>query len=105
MSPFTDVATTAAAISTDNVYSGKISEVSVHPNPVLSGTELSISLPEGSAGEVQVDISSTGLTIQTENLYAADIVNIQLKASIAPGIYLVNVMNNRKRWREKILVK
>jgi ELWxxDGT repeat protein len=106
--PFDDASTTATVFSKEVMISQEQEPIaSVYPNPVVSGNQLSITLPEGSAGEVSVDIvSATGVSVQSENLYneAGQIV-MDVKSSISPGIYLIRVNDNRKRWMSKIQIK
>lgn len=106
--PFEDAATSASMFATDGVFELEEEEaLSLYPNPVASGAKLSIGLPNGSAGEVQVDvISATGVSLQQENaLTNGEEVTIQLKSSIVPGIYLVRVQGEKRRWMKKLQVK
>jgi hypothetical protein len=105
--PYSDPSTSATAFTTEEVSAEEGSLLSVYPNPVASGNRLSISLPEGSAGEVQIDvISATGVSLQSERTTSGNqSVTLDLKPSIVPGIYLIKVFNNRKRWMNKIQVK
>ncbi len=106
--PFTDMSTQAAAHDTEGIFDEEqTSGVTLFPNPVVSGSELSISVPDDGAGEVFVDvISATGVSMQSEKLLThGGTAAVQLDRSIVPGIYLVRVSNNRKRWASKIQVK
>lgn len=105
--PFSDASTSANAFITEDVSNEGSNSISVYPNPVVSGSKLSIALPEGDAGEVQVDvISATGVSIQSETAVSnSNQVTMDLKSSIVPGMYLIKVTKNRKRWINKIQVK
>jgi ELWxxDGT repeat protein len=107
--PFENASTSAAAFLTDHEYSSEETDgnISIYPNPVISGKQFSISLPGTSTGEVHVDIVSvTGVSVQNEKLVSTDEgVVIDLKSSIAPGIYLIKVAGDKKRWRNKVQVK
>lgn len=106
--PFEDASTSAAMFITEEIFSEEgNATISVYPNPVVSGKTVTINLPEGAAGDLQVDvISSTGVALQTEQLLANDgTVTMELKNSIVPGMYLLKVLKGRKRWISKVQVK
>jgi hypothetical protein len=106
--PFEDASTSAAAFTTEEVFNEEGSAtISIYPNPVVNGRTITIDLPEGTAGDIQVDvISSTGVALQTEQQVAnGEDLSMELKASIVPGMYMIKVLNNRKRWVNKIQVK
>ena len=82
-------------------------KISVYPNPVESGKQLSITVPGVPLAELSVDIISiTGIAVQNEKLSGTgnDII-IDLKSSIPPGIYLIKVSSNKMRWMNKIQVR
>jgi hypothetical protein len=105
--PFTDPATSATAFITEDVSLEEGNSISIYPNPVASGDKVSVTLPEGTSGDVDVDvISATGASMQKEKLVVnAAAVSLNLKPSIVPGIYMIKILNNRKRWVVKIQVK
>jgi hypothetical protein len=107
--PFWDAATSAADFSTEGLFDAEERDaISVYPNPVVGGKQLSIMLPPGGpTGDLQVDIVSiTGVSVQTESLTNTnEEVVLDLKESIAPGMYLVKIANSRKRWATKVQVK
>jgi hypothetical protein len=106
--PFEDASTSATQNSPTIVFGAEEDGgVSIYPNPVMNGKQLSIELPANITGEVQVDIVSvTGTSLQNEKLAdASGVVVIDLKPAIAPGIYLVKVSNNKKRLSSKIRVR
>jgi ELWxxDGT repeat protein len=106
--PFNDPSASATAFSPTMEFHPEGSEkVSVYPNPVVSGNQLTISIPGEITGDVAVDISSlAGMSIQNENVSnASNEVVIDLKPSISPGIYLVTVRDNKRRWLNKVQIK
>jgi ELWxxDGT repeat protein len=82
-------------------------QISVYPNPVVSGNQLTITLPGEITGDVAIDISSvTGVSVQNERLSnTSNEVTIDLKPSISPGIYLITVFDNKRRWLNKVQIK
>jgi hypothetical protein len=107
--PFEDASTSAAVFLTDHEFSVEEpgNEMSIYPNPVVSGERFSISLPGGVPEEVQVDIITlTGASVQAETVSSAgeDVV-VNLKPTIVPGIYLIKVAGSKKRWLNKLKVK
>lgn len=106
--PFEDASTAAAAFATEGVFDPEEeSTMTVYPNPAVGGNELSISLSDGTAGEVDVDIiSMTGVSVQRETLATnGSEVRVGLKSSVTPGMYLIKVADQRRRWMKKIQVK
>jgi ELWxxDGT repeat protein len=106
--PFEDPSTTAAMFAASDVTSfEEEGKVSISPNPVASGNQVFINLPGATDQEVLVDIKSiTGVSVQSETLSSnGEGVIIDLKPSIAAGMYLIRVSNNKKRWATKLQVK
>jgi ELWxxDGT repeat protein len=81
--------------------------VSIYPNPVVSGKQLTLFLPGDVTGDLAVDIASvTGVSVQNEKLFnTSNEVVIDLKPSISPGIYLITVSDNKRRWLNKVQIK
>ncbi|HEY0741013.1 MAG TPA: PA14 domain-containing protein [Chryseosolibacter sp.] len=107
--PFEDASTSAATFTTEGLFDEEeVSDIAIYPNPVVSGNEISISLP-GSAeeAEVAVDIvSMTGVSVQNERLTpSAEAVTLGIKSSIVPGMYVIKVAGSKKRWAKKLQVK
>jgi hypothetical protein len=106
--PFDDPSTSAAMFAGNEVNTfGEEGKVSISPNPVASGNRVFIALPGATDQEVLVDIKSiTGGSVQRETLSSnGEGVIIDLKPSIAAGMYLIMVSNNKKRWATKLQVK
>jgi ELWxxDGT repeat protein len=106
--PFEDPSTSAAMVAQNDIYSfDEENTVSIFPNPVTKGKQVSINLPGATDTEVQVDIKSvTGVSVQSEMLPSTgDAVTIDLKPSIVAGIYLIRVSNNNGRWSTKLQVR
>jgi ELWxxDGT repeat protein len=106
--PFTDSSTSAAMFSSEGVFEMEQADIlSVYPNPVVSGTQISISLPGGIPQQVDVDIISlTGVSVQRENTFSAgEDLTINLKNTITPGMYLVKVSGDNKHWATKVQIK
>jgi ELWxxDGT repeat protein len=105
--PFQDASTSAANFTTDEVFSEERSSISVYPNPVASGKTISITLPDGVSGDIEIDvISATGASLQREKITNnTEGITMDLRPSIVPGIYALQILNNRKRWVTKIQVK
>jgi ELWxxDGT repeat protein len=82
-------------------------DVSFYPNPVVSGKQLTISLPGEVSANLAIDIISvTGVSVQNEKLVnASNEIVIDLKPSISPGIYLITVSDNKRRWLNKVQIK
>jgi ELWxxDGT repeat protein len=104
---FEDPATSVAGFETEAFGVEEETTFSVYPNPALSGRQVYVKLPVFDDGNVDVDIKSiTGISVQRETLSGADgEVLIDLNPSIAPGIYLIRVSNQRGRWSTKLRVK
>lgn len=79
----------------------------VYPNPAVSGKQVAVKLPFVTEGPVDVDIKSiTGVSVQREMLsVGGDEVLIDLKPSIATGMYLIRVANEKGNWSTKLQVK
>jgi ELWxxDGT repeat protein len=107
--PFDDASTSAAGFAmNEEVFGvGEENTVSIYPNPAISGNQVSISLPGGTDEDVQVDITSiTGLSVQNEMLSSTgEAVTVNLKPSIAPGVYLIRMSDSKRKWATKLLVK
>jgi hypothetical protein len=109
--PYSDPSATAATINTSSPYSteGGENTISIYPNPVIGGEELSISIGETIEGhDVQVEIiSGTGnvLPLETVKHTGNGELRIPVNRSVASGIYLVRVFNNKKRWTKKLQIK
>jgi ELWxxDGT repeat protein len=109
--PFGDASTSAASFAVADVFSSEEesteSKGSIYPNPATSGQQVAIKLPGGTDAEVQIDIQSvTGVSVQTEILSSnAEEVIIDLKPSIASGMYLVRVSGSKRRWATKLQVR
>lgn len=106
--PFEEASTSAAAFITEEIsFAEESMSISVYPNPVVSGKNIAINLPDGVSGDVQVDvISTTGVALQTEQHVAnGEVLTMDLKPSVIPGMYLIKVLNGKKRWVNKIQVK
>jgi ELWxxDGT repeat protein len=102
--PPTSYAMFAASDVTSFEEEGK---ASISPNPVASGNQVFINLPGATDQEVRVDIKSiTGVSVQNETLSSnGEGVIIDLKPSMAAGMYLIRVSNNKKRWATKLQIK
>lgn len=107
--PFEDASTSAAQFATEEIFTGNEQgqRISVYPNPVTSGSRLTIALPDGVGGDMDVDImSATGISVQNQKLTsAAGELSIDLKPSISSGIYLIKVSNHQGQWLNKVQVK
>lgn len=106
--PFEDASTSAARFAADKVFDPEDeTSFSVSPNPVVSGRQVSITLPASANGLVALDMKSiTGVTVQQELLSTNDnMVTFDLKPSIAAGMYLIQVSHEKKRWITKLQVK
>ena len=106
--PYEDASTSAASFASVEIASENAGEgMSVYPNPAVSGRSISIGLPDVADGEVQVDvISATGVSLQTEKqAVVGQSLTMDLKPGIVPGMYLIKVVDSRRRWVSKIQVK
>jgi hypothetical protein len=76
---------------------------------VISGEELSININETIEDhDVQVElISSTGNAVPLETVTHTGNGELKMRVngSVASGIYLVRVFNNKKRWAKKLQIK
>jgi hypothetical protein len=105
--PF-DPSTTAASFAAEEIFTAdEKTTFAVYPNPVVSGRQIALRLPVVADGDVDVDIKSiTGVSVQNETLSGAGgEVLIDLKPSIATGMYLIRVSNQKGRWHTKLQVK
>jgi hypothetical protein len=106
--PFEDPSASAASFAAGDVFSmEEETTFSVSPNPVISGRQVSLRLPIVTEGDVVVDIKSViGVSVQSETLSPADgELLLDLKPSIAAGMYLIRVSNNKKHWATKFQVR
>jgi len=106
--PFNDPATSAAQFAAAEIFSAdEETTFTVYPNPAASGRQIALRLPVATDGNVDVDIKSiTGISVQNETLSTAGgEVFIDLKPSIAAGMYLIRVSNQKGRWHTKLQVK
>lgn len=107
--PFEDTSAHAAMFATEGLFDEEeMSDIAIYPNPVVSGNEISISLP-GSAdeAEVAVDIvSMTGVSVHSEQLIPrGEAVTLGIKSSVVPGMYLIKVAGSKRRWSKKLQVR
>lgn len=117
LSEFEDPATQFAATWKNNtgeinvVSQESVDDITLFPNPTANH-EVTVSLSSNdhaawNEASVQI-ISMTGEVLHearvtcTEN---CDDVLLKLKDNVTPGVYLVNVMKNRKRLTKKLMVK
>lgn len=107
--PFEDPSTSAARFAgVEEVFSAdEETAFTVYPNPAVSGKQIAVRLPFATEGAVDVDIKSiTGVSVQRELLSGAGgEVRIDLKPSIATGMYLIRVANEKGNWSTKLQVK
>jgi hypothetical protein len=106
--PFEDPSTRATVYSETVQFSLEGNDqISIYPNPVVSGRQLTITLPGEITGDVAVDIVTvTGVSMQNEKmLTTSNEIVMDLKPSISPGIYLITVSDNKRRWLNKVQIK
>jgi ELWxxDGT repeat protein len=103
-----DQSTSARMFATERIVDSDEGErISIYPNPVISGNQIRIAVPDGVSSEVRVDIVSlTGVDVQseTQNDVSGEM-TVNLKPSVSPGMYFVRVFSNKKRWWNKVQVK
>lgn len=107
--PFEDPSTSAAwfAGAEEVISADEEATFAVYPNPAASGKQIAVKLPFVTDGPVDVDIKSiTGVSVQREVLPGAGgEVLIDLKPSIATGMYLIRIANGKGNWSAKLQVK
>lgn len=110
LSRFEDAASTMAARTTSeaNVYS----EINVYPNPATSGErELTISGYEGIEKTVETDIeimNISGEVVFTERIQCGGDCSsypMNLNRALTPGVYVVTMKTNTKRYSKRLLVR
>lgn len=92
--------------------SGAIGEIGLYPNPAERGSvtlSLSTDADQWSASPWQVEITSmTGTVVHSEITRCeagCSAITIALNERFTPGVYMVNVIINRKRFSKKLLVR
>jgi ELWxxDGT repeat protein len=100
--------TARQVIASGDKYSSESSDVvSIYPNPISGEKQLSLNLPLENGADVRVVIQSvTGATVQSDHLFSTGtMVNVDLRASIPPGLYLVRATSDKRNWSLKLEVK
>jgi hypothetical protein len=109
--PNTSTSMTAAdAGSAEMMMSeGESDEISVYPNPITSSRKITVSLGNlQPVAEPRIEIISTsGQIVQAANVECegCKTIDFTLDNNVTPGLYLVNVVMNRRRVTKKLQVK
>ncbi|MBT1698095.1 S8 family serine peptidase [Fulvivirgaceae bacterium PWU4] len=92
--------------------SGTIGEIGLYPNPAERGSvtlSFSTDADQWSAGAWQVEITSMTGTVVHSEITRCDAgcsaVTIALNERFTPGVYMVNVIIDRKRFSKKLVVR
>lgn len=105
---YEETTTNAARLVNDEVHTFE-EEISfvIFPNPVDGERQIYINLPSAAHGLVNVDIKSiTGVSIQNEALLGdGETVLVDLNGTVLPGMYLVTLSHEKRRWVAKLYVK
>jgi hypothetical protein len=108
LSPFEDLSTSAAAMFVDSELGLREFELSVYPNPVKGGQNISITfdqLDTDSETSFQL-ISPVGVTVQSELVNSSGgSIQVALSDKLTPGFYFATVASGRKRWVKKLMVE
>lgn len=82
----------------------KEQSVSVYPNPVKKGESLQLSLQDITAGKIEI-INSTGQMVYSNAAKQTGSISIPISSSLAPGQYMVRLINENKTAVQKILIQ
>jgi hypothetical protein len=108
LSPFEDLSTSAAAMLVESELGLEALELSVYPNPVKRGENISITfdqLETDSETSFQL-LSPVGVTVQSTLVKSGNgALEVTISDKLSPGFYFATVMSGRKRWVKKLMVE